>query len=287
VVEMPTESEPVRVVQGDCLEVLRTLPDASVDAVITDPPYPCIKREYGYWTEAEWFDLVNPVVEQCRRVLKPAGSAVFVLQPNSERVGRMRTWLWEFMAKWGREWGMVQDMWWWNTETMPGDWGGLCRSSLKACVWLGASSCYRDQDSVLWGESERNKAMRLVARANRSSPSGRTINNQRAGEAALRRGGVTPFNVFPTGGCNRWSNGGGAHGHGASTPTSLCRWWVRYICPSGGVVLDPFLGSGTVALAALAEGRKAIGIERQPPYADIARRRVLEAMGTGLLAGVG
>jgi hypothetical protein len=71
-VEMPTEAEPVRVVQGDCLEVLRTLPDGCVDAVVTDPPYPCIKREYGFWTEAEWFDLMNPVVEECRRVLKPA-----------------------------------------------------------------------------------------------------------------------------------------------------------------------------------------------------------------------
>lgn len=81
------------ILEGDCREVLPTLPSASVDCVITDPPYPHIRRSYGYWTEAEWFDLMRAVVPQCMRVLKPTGSAVFILQPNSERVGRMRLWL--------------------------------------------------------------------------------------------------------------------------------------------------------------------------------------------------
>jgi hypothetical protein len=75
--------------------------------------------------------------------------------------------------------------------------------------------------------------------------------------------------------------------HPAMFPPELAARLVRLLTPPGGVVLDPFVGSGTVALAALAEGRKAIGIERHPPYADIARRRVRDAMGTGLLAGVG
>lgn len=286
-VELPTEDEPVRVVEGDALACLRALPDGCVDAVISDPPYPCIKRDYGYWTEAEWFALMNPVVEECRRVLKPTGSAVFVLQPNSERFGRLRPWLWEFMAKWCREWGIVQDAYWWNYTAMPGDYRGLMRPSVKPCVWLGPPECYRDQDSVLWEESEHNATMRRVNRGRRDAPSGRSINNFKAGSAAARRGGVVPFNVLPHQGCQRWGDGGGAHGHGASTPLSLCCWWVRYICPPGGTVLDPFLGSGTVALAALAEGRKCVGIERHPPYVAIARKRVDEAMGSaGLFAGV-
>lgn len=290
-IDLPTEPDPVRIVEGDALACLRALSDASVDSVVTDPPYPCIKREYGYWTEAEWFALMNPVVEECRRVLKPTGSAVFVLQPNSERVGRMRTWLWEFMADWGKRWGIVQDAWWWNHCAPPGggegNRRGLLRPSLKACVWLGAADCYRDQLSVLWDESERNKAMRLSSRALRISPSGFQGNDRKIGEAALRRGGVTPFNVFPTGGCNRWGDGGGAHGHGASTPPALCRWWIRYICPPDGIALDPFTGSGTVPLAALAEGRKAIGIERFPKYVAIARKRVAECLDAGLFAEVG
>ena len=157
----------VRLIHGDCTAILPTLAGGSVDCVITDPPYPCIKRSYGTWTEAEWWELMRAVVPECMRILKPAGSAVFILQPNSERVGRMRTWLWEFMAKWGREWGVVQDAYWWNTSTLP--LGGACkdglmRPSLKACVWLGGPNCYRDQGSCLWQESAANRTHRMMGR---------------------------------------------------------------------------------------------------------------------------
>jgi DNA modification methylase len=80
---------------GDCLEVLKTLDAGSVDCVVTDPPYPEISRDYGRMTEPEWHQVMRGVVSEVRRVLKPRGSAVFILQPNSERVGRMRPWLWE------------------------------------------------------------------------------------------------------------------------------------------------------------------------------------------------
>ena len=104
---------------ADCLDKLPEIPSESVDAVITDPPYPCIKRDYGYWTVDEWWAMMRPVVAETRRILKPTGSAVFILQPNSEHVGQMRGWLWEFMAWICRDWNMVQDVWWWNTCAMP------------------------------------------------------------------------------------------------------------------------------------------------------------------------
>jgi hypothetical protein len=149
---------------GDALDELRKLPDGFADAVVTDPPYPEIDRAYGRLTEAEWHALMDAVVNECRRVLKPRGSAVFVLKPNSERVGRMRPWLWEFMAKWTREWGMVQDAWWWNYATAPTvhchEANGLMRPSMAAIVWLGPEDCYRDQGAVLWTESAANKVAR-------------------------------------------------------------------------------------------------------------------------------
>jgi DNA modification methylase len=287
---MPTESEPVKVVCGDALDVLRTLPDGCVDAVITDPPYPCIRREYGYWTEAEWFALMNPVVEECRRVLKPSGSAVFVLQPNSERVGKLRTWLFVFMADWGNKWGIVQDVWWWNVAQMPGGGEGnrrdLLRPSVKACVWFGSGDCWRDQTAVLWSETESNKASRAAKRCRKEySPSGMVKNQATMRAAAERRGGVTPYNLLPIE--NNWKpESAGAHGHGAGTPLALCRWWTRYICPPGGLILDPFFGSGTVGVAAVKEGRRCVGVERHPPYAAIAEKRAAGAVGSpGLFAG--
>lgn len=283
----------VRIIEGDAIASLRALPSASVDAVVTDPPYPCIRREYGYWTEAEWFALMNPVVEECRRILKPTGSAMFVLQPNSERVGRMRTWLWRFMADWGERWGIVQDVWQWNYARQPTKHCdrrvGLMRPSLKACVWFGPADCCRDQSAVLLEPSEKTLAGRRTA-SDRPDPqpssigAGGAMRRRRCYAASEERGGTTPFNVLPISNANSRTSAG-SHGHGAGTPLALCRWWVRYICPPGGTVLDPFLGSGTVALAALKEGRKCVGIERHPPYVAIARNRVDEALGkAGLFA---
>jgi DNA modification methylase len=268
------------VLHGDCLGVLKTLPDASVDAVVTDPPYPHIKRSYGEWTEAEWWALiVEGVIPQVRRVLKPTGSAVFILQPNSRKVGSMRGWLFRFQAWACEHWNMVQDAYWWNVSALPSvhchSEIGLMRPSLKMAVWLGSENCYRDQNSVLWDQGRIASAASLCDRALHRRSSGWTMRNARALETATKRGGVTPFNVLP------WAaNGGnGTKGgeHGAGTPLALARWWTRYLCPPGGTVLDPFLGSGTMALAALKEGRQAIGIERDAGYVEIARRWIAEA----------
>jgi DNA modification methylase len=264
---------------GDCLEVMRSMADASVDAVICDPPYPEIKRDYGRMTEAEWHAMMRRVVPECRRILKPKGSAVFVLQPNSRKLGSMRPWLFEFQAWCCREWNMVQDAYWWNTAAMPGEFAGLMRPSIKLCVWLGPADCYRDQDSILWDEAETSRVAVRCARARGSaretSPSGRSINRSKSGDCAARRGGVTPFNVFPTThGQGKSGSVAGSFGHGAGTPLAICDWWVRYISPPDGTILDPFMGSGTVGIAALNRGRSFVGIEKMAKYHALASRRL-------------
>lgn len=266
---------------GDCREILRTLPNSSVDAVITDPPYPEISRDYGRLTEVEWHALMRDVVAEVRRVLKPHGSAVFILQPNFERIGRTRPWLWEFMAWTSREWNMVQDLWWWNYTAIPGAGcerrNGLTKRSVKACVWLGALDCYRNQDAVLWSVSDGAKADYLSQRANRGVrqpyPSGTGANKKQMARTAIERGGSAPFNLIPISN-NDGRKSAAAFGHGAGTPYALCDWFVRYIGYPGGVILDPFAGAGTVGLAALAHGHSFIGIEKEAKYAEVARQRL-------------
>lgn len=271
---------------GDCRDILPTLADGSVDCVLTDPPYPCIERSYGYWTEADWFDLIRPVVMECRRVLKPYGSAVFTLQPNSHKAGSMRAWLWKFMVWCCKEWNIVQDAWWWRIDSLPTAGStdkGLMRQSLKACVWLGDPNCYRDQESVLWTESNRNLALRLAGRcAKRVSPANwrpgskpRFVNESRICGASGRRGGVTPFNVLPFSNGNS-VNSAGVHGHGAGTPELLCDWWIRYLTRPGDVVLDPFSGTGTTGRSALRLKRRYIGIESVAEYHTVAQRLLAE-----------
>tara|TARA_R110000824_G_scaffold78664_4_gene198435 strand:- start:94 stop:1311 length:1218 start_codon:yes stop_codon:yes gene_type:complete len=72
--------------------------------------------------------------------------------------------------------------------------------------------------------------------------------------------------------------------HPTVKPIQLMRWLVRLVSPPAldgvaPVVLDPFLGSGTTGIAAMAEGVRFIGIERTPEYMDIARARIVDSVG--------
>jgi len=62
--------------------------------------------------------------------------------------------------------------------------------------------------------------------------------------------------------------------HPTVKPIDVMRWLVRLVTPPGGLVLDPFCGSGTTGIAASLEGFRFIGVEREPEYADIARQRI-------------
>jgi site-specific DNA-methyltransferase (adenine-specific) len=80
--------------------------------------------------------------------------------------------------------------------------------------------------------------------------------------------------------CACWGNAVDAHKdhdtviHPTVKPTEICRWLTRLVLGKGGTVLDPFAGTGTMGVAALAEGFKYIGIEKDPDYFKIASKRI-------------
>lgn len=271
----PSQKRPKRmtfkVFNGNCLDLLKTIDTGSIDCVITDPIYPEIKRDYGFISEVDWLNLMDEIIPDIRRILSPKGSAIFVLQNNSSRAGSIRPWLYKFLAKWVERWNIVQDLYWWNYVSLPGGGAtksGLCRQTVKHLVWLGDHDCYRNQDAILWGEAEEGALKRASSRCQRGdvhqSPSGYVRDRMKVHEAAARRGGVTPFNIWPleeTPNVFPICNNQNPTGHSASTPIKLCRNLVKYLCPPGGVVLDPFCGHGSVGLAAIEEGRRFLGIE--------------------------
>ena len=65
--------------------------------------------------------------------------------------------------------------------------------------------------------------------------------------------------------------------HPTPKPVPLLEWLVEKACPEGGTVLDPFLGSGTTAVACVNTGRHFLAAELDPGYCDIARRRIADA----------
>ena len=69
----------------------------------------------------------------------------------------------------------------------------------------------------------------------------------------------------------------GRNSHPTVKPVALMRYLCRLVTPPGGIVLDPFMGSGSTGIAALQEDFNFIGIEREPEYLEIARRRITAA----------
>ena len=217
-VERRSRIAATKLIHGDCVKELKRIATASIDAIICDPPYPEVKREYGRMSEKEWHAMMRTVVAESRRVLKPKGSAVFIFQPNYEALGKMRLWLWEFVAWAGREWNLVQDCWWWCIDALPLAGAnrkcGLMRQSVKMCVWLGSPDCYRNQDAVLWTPSQANSAKHRADIALRTGPSGRTYRNSTISKAADERGGTIPFNLLTDSDrrtAERWSRPSGDH----------------------------------------------------------------------------
>jgi len=115
-----------------------------------------------------------------------------------------------------------------------------------------------------------------------------TIRGRKWGTLQVNRG---PRGYDDTGGASRFfyvakpsrkernfGLGGEHNTHPTVKPIALCCWLVRLITPPGGLVLDPFAGSGTTGVACILEGARFIGIEKEEEYVNIARRRLLYVM---------
>ena len=81
----------------------------------------------------------------------------------------------------------------------------------------------------------------------------------------------------------KWMAGNSAEsGHPAEKPVQLMRHLIKLVAPNGGIIVDPFMGSGTTGVAALAEGCDFIGIERELRWVELAKRRIEQPDQLGL-----
>jgi len=97
--------------------------------------------------------------------------------------------------------------------------------------------------------------------------------------------GAIPYGYRENGFSDKLSNTKNprANHHPTVKPTALMRWLVRLVTPPGGTVLDPFCGSGSTGKACVLEGFNFVGVEREPEYAEIARKRIAAAERQGRL----
>ncbi|MDE2723365.1 MAG: site-specific DNA-methyltransferase [Gemmatimonadota bacterium] len=229
---------------GDCLKVMATFPDNSVDLIVTSPPYAdARKHTYGGISPNDYVEWFCDRAEQMLRVLAPHGS--FILNIKEKAVnGERHTYVLDLILALKREIGFrwVEEYLWHKTTAAPGKWKYRFRDSWERLLHFSKSAEIRmNQDAVKVpaGDWTKTRLANMSAndRERRESATGSNIGRKIS--AWEGRPMVYPSNVLhrpPV--CHNT-------GHSAAFPEWLPEFFIKLFTNEGDVVLDPFLGSGT------------------------------------------
>jgi DNA modification methylase len=284
------------IITGDALDVLRSMPDGSADCCVTSPPYYGL-RNYGVErqiglekTPEAYVDRLAEVFEQVRRALKPAGTLWLVIGDSYCGAKRNRLpsdsakpkdligipWMLAFALR-AKGWYLRQDIIWHKPNPMPEGVKDRCTKAHEYIFLLSKSQRYYfDADALRepyvkplnrWAGSD----LKATGRSRWSEETGHCAyrdRNMRPNPAGRNRRDVWTIRTAPY-----------VDAHFATYPPELAAACVKAACPTGGVVLDPFMGAGTTAVVARKLGRCYIGVELNPKYVQIARNRILSELG--------
>lgn len=293
-----------RVEQGDCLDVLRGMSESSVDLVFCSPPYEAA-RTYGIGFSLKGQDWVDWAVErftECCRVSR--GLVAWVVE------GQTRRFQWSatpalMMADLHRAGIKLRKPPVFHRVGIPGsggpDWWRndyefvVCASDGrlpwsdntavgKPCRHQpGGQPSHRTKSGDRVGKMRASVTEpKALAFLNGEMPLGSKLHTKNNGDGMRVQCYVPPVVANP-GNVVQCVVGGGrmgsrlAHENEAPFPEKLAEAFILSFCPPGGVVLDPFCGSGTTLAVAVKHGRDAIGIDVRESQVDLSERRIDEA----------
>ena len=277
---------------GDCLEVLASLPSSSVDAIVTDPPY-------GLSFMGKGWDYQVPSVaiwEQCLRVLKPGGHLLAFAGTRTQHrmcvniedagfeIRDMIAWLYGSGFPKSRNIGDG-----WGTALKPAlEPITVARKPFKGTVAnnvlkhgtgaININGCRVGTDVVGWGGgagfTNLAETKTTLSKGGEARPvAGRwPANLIHDGSDEVKQPLNDSARFFYTAKASKDDRDKG-NTHPTVKPTDLMAYLCRLVTPTGGIVLDPFMGSGTTGKAALSEGFSFVGIERDPEYYAICESR--------------
>lgn len=279
-----------RIHSGDCLAILQTLPGNSIDCCITSPPYFGLRsylpedhndknRELGLEpTPEEYVKDMVAVFREVRRVLKPAGTLWLNLGDS-------------YAGSWGnaghrpeldgtpsyqreKNTQYIRRKGWDGRRDRPAasfKLPGLKKKDLIGIPWRTALALQADgyylRSDIIWSkpnclpESVKDRPVKAHEYMFLLSKGARYFFDQSTRKSNLKTVWQIPLKPHP-------------FAHFAVFPEALIEPCLLSGCPDGGIVLDPFFGSGTVGVVAKKNNRHFIGIELNPEYIDIANKRI-------------
>lgn len=261
-----------QILLGDCQQVLRGLPDNSIDLIFTSPPYADQRQHtYGGVTPDNYVAWFLPKAAEFKRVLKPTGTFVLNIK---ERVvnGERHTYVIELILKMREQgWLWTEEFMWHKKNSYPGKWPNRFRDNWERLIQFNKQKqfhMYQEAVMVPVGDWAKDRLANLSEtdlirdESRVGSGFGKNVSNW------VGRDMVYPNNVLhmATESSNR--------DHSAVFPVGLPSWFIKLFTQPGDTVLDPFIGSGTTALAAIQLARNYVGIDINPEYVALAQERV-------------
>lgn len=267
----------VGAVWGDSSQWLRALPPHSVDLFFTSPPY-ADARSYSRIHPDLYVEWFLPFAEAMLEAAKETGSFVLNIKNRVAKSGPLRGQRHPFVYKLvlalqDMGWRWLETYIWAKPNAVPGRFGPRTKDSFEYVYHFAKGRTpYWDLDSIRvpyrtsQEEIERRKRD-TNGRKNTEAGFGRDRTK------TYRHGGADPGNVISV--AQSYNQHYGPAGkHTAAMPEGLVEFFAKAACPVDGIILDPFLGSGTTVVVARRHDRQAGGIELHEGYANVARQRI-------------
>ncbi|HCR1835313.1 DNA-methyltransferase [Enterobacter hormaechei] len=266
------KTDGIHLYHGDCLNLLTMMDDASVDLIVTSPPYADQRKgTYGGISPDKYVEWFTPIAEQMLRVLKPSGS--FILNIKEKAVnGERHTYVLELILRMRQlGWFWTEEYMWHKKNSFPGKWPNRFRDSWERCLHFTKSkkfAMYQESVMVPMGDWKNERLKKLSSKdiirdeSKVGSGFGKNISNWQGREMAY------PTNVLHM--ATECSN----RKHSAAFPESLPAWFIKLFTQPGDVVLDPFAGSGTTLLASDKLLRYSVGFELLAEHCLVAKERL-------------
>ncbi len=260
---------------GDSAEWLPVLPEASVDLWFTSPPY-ADARAYSRIHPDRYVEWFLPFGKYMLAATKDTGWLVLNIKNRVAKSGPLRgqrhPYVYQLvLALQQQGWRWLETYIWSKPNAVPGRFGPRTKDSFEYVYAFAKGKPYFDLDAVrvpyktTLDEIERRKLDRL-GRRNTGAGFGRDRTK------TYLQGGADPGNVVSV--PQTYNQHRGAGGHTAAMPEGLAEFFIKACSPVGGVVIDPFAGSGTTAVVARRLGRSAGGLEIHKTFVAAAQERL-------------
>lgn len=257
----------------DCIEGMKKLPDNSVDLIFTSPPYADRRKNSyeGYHADVynDWF---VQVAEEIKRILKPSGSFFLNLKAHCDK-GERVLYVYELIIRLRNELGFrFVDEFTWTKNGVPGRFKGRFKNGFEPVFHFAKSPDVTFNPHEVGTPMKEESIARASRKASGESGNGSGFAGMRKNETMQNKKLALPSNHLHI---PQKSNQFTLQSkHPAVFPEELPEFFIKAFSNEGDLVLDPFIGSGTVAVVAKRNNRNYIGFDLKEEYVDLSNERI-------------